>query len=115
MSFYKALGRYEYKEQEIENIKTGERLTACEQKTIFAEDFYAVKRLNYATPNGDGKTKDSLFKFIVMPDGYSVEVIICDYEQARKVIADNLDGFLKGKADTRKILDELNSLKGEQL
>lgn len=114
MSFYRALGRYEYNEQEITDIKTGERFTACERNKLFSEDYYLVYRFNYATPIGDGRTKDHLFEFLLMPDGYSLEIVVCDYEQGKKVIEKNLDGLLKGRADPRELLKDLEKVKGEE-
>ena len=115
MSFYRTIGRYEYNEQQIEDVKTGEKFTACERNTIVSEAHYAVKRFNYATPNTDGKTKNSLFEFLLMPDGYSLEIIVCDYEQGKKVIEKNLDGLLKGRADPRELLKDLEKVKGEEI
>lgn len=112
MSFYKAIGRYQFNEQEIEEIGTGKKFTACEKNRLFSQDFCVVERFNYATPHDDGRTKDSLFRFLFMPDGYSLEIIICDYTEGKKVIRNNLDAFLQGAADPKKLLKELHELQG---
>ena len=110
MSFYKAIGRYQFNEQEIEEIGTGKKFTACGKNRLFSEDFYSVERFDYATPNGDGTTRFALFKFLLMTDGTSLTVVICDFGQGKRIIENNLDDLLRGTARPEKMLEELEHI-----
>ena len=110
MSFYNLIGNYCFQEQTIEEIGTGKIFTACSKKKLFHEDFYAIERFSYATSQGWGKSRENLYKFSLMPDGYTLEIYVCDYEEARTVIEQNFDSLLKGKADPNKMIKELNEL-----
>lgn len=110
MSFYRTIGHYEYGEQKIEDISTGEQFTACERTKLFSEDFYGIYRFNYATSDSTDKNTEPLYMFLLMPDGYSLLPYVCDYETAKKVILNNFEYLLKGRADTNKIIGELKAI-----
>ena len=107
MKFYKVIGQREYGEQPAADCRTGEAVTITERRAIMdVSDYIKIYRCEIVSDS----EQSTGFQFLVMPDGYTLSIYVCDYATGAKVISDRLTPLLAGYMSSASLDVILNRL-----
>ncbi len=107
MKFYKVTGQREYGEQPAADCRTGEAVTITERRAIMdISDYITIYKCVIVNDN------EILtgFQFLVMPDGYTLSIYVCDYATGARIIKNNISALMYGKMKAAQLcamMDEM--------